>query len=59
MLELDSCSKKTGTIFVEKKSGLKQNHTHFKGNYDQEKLTKFIATFSFYEGDFLSAMSLK
>ena len=59
MLELDAHSKKIGTIFVEKKAGLKQNHTHFKTNYDQEKLTKFIATFSFYEGDFLSAMPLK
>ena len=50
MLELDSCSKKTGTIFVEKKAGLKQNHTHFKRNYDQEKLTKFIATFFLRRG---------
>ena len=59
MLELDSFSKKIGTIFVEKKAGLKQNHTHFKRNYDQEKITKFIATFSIYEGDFLSGMPLE
>ena len=58
MLELDSFSKKIGTIFVEKKAGLKQNHTHFKRNYDQEKI-KFIATFSIYEGDSLSGMPLE
>ena len=59
MLELDSFSKKIGTIFVEKKAGLKQNHTHFKRNYDQNKLTKLTATFSFYDGDFLSGMLLE
>ena len=59
MLELDARSKKIGTIFVEKKAGLKQNHTHFKRNYDQKKLTKLTATFSFYEEDFLSGVSLE
>ena len=47
MLELDLFSKKTGTIFVKKNAGLKQNHTHFKRNYDQKKFTKLTATFSF------------